>query len=64
MRTVRRVKRVITPDVLRAALAQVHVAPTPPRSLARMILDAIEVGYAKFELANPMSQRSKSAQAR
>ena len=64
MRTVRRAKRVITPDVLRAALAQVEVAAPPPRSLSRVILDAIEVGYAKLELAYPLRHRSDSARAR
>lgn len=56
-------RRVITPEILRAALADVHVVPPAPRSLARVILDAIEVGYAKLELATPMRRltlRSRS----
>ena len=57
MRAVRpRRRRVITPKVLRAALAQVDVTPPAPRSLAQVIRDAIDVGYATFELAHPMLQ--------
>ena len=44
------VKRVITPKVWRAALAQVCVEPPAARSMLSVILDAIEVGYAKLEL--------------
>jgi hypothetical protein len=51
---------VITPDVLRAALAQVHVVPPAPRSLLRVLLDAIEVGYAELELASPIRDRINS----
>lgn len=47
-------RRVITPAVLRAALAQVEVAPPAPRSLSRVLLDAIDVGYATIELAHPL----------
>jgi hypothetical protein len=46
-----KLKRVITPEIWRAALAQVVVEPPAPRSLLRVILDAIELGYAKLELA-------------
>ena len=47
----RAVTRTITPEIMRAALAEVRVAPPAPRSLLSVILDAIEVGYAKLELA-------------
>jgi hypothetical protein len=43
--------KLITPEIWRAALAQVTVEPPAPRSLLRVILDAIELGYAKLELA-------------
>lgn len=56
----RAVRRVITPEILRTALAQVEVAPPAPRSLARVILDAIEVGYAKLELVSPIRHRMTS----
>jgi hypothetical protein len=51
---------VITPDILRAALAQVNEEPPAPRSLLRVLLDAIEVGYAKLELASPIRDRFNS----
>ncbi len=56
----RPLRRVITPEVLRAALAQVEVKPPTPRSLARVILDAIEVGYATIELAHPLTHSMPS----
>ena len=46
--------RTITPEIMRAALAEVHVVRPAPRSLLSVILDAIEVGYAKLELASPV----------
>jgi hypothetical protein len=57
---VRAVRRVITPEILRAALAEVRVVPTPTRPLARVILDAIEDGYAKLELATPIRSMTAS----
>lgn len=45
--------RVITPEILRAALGDVHVLPPAPQSLFRLIIDAIEAGRVKVEVAVP-----------
>ncbi|HEY5921147.1 MAG TPA: hypothetical protein VIV11_05730 [Kofleriaceae bacterium] len=44
-------RRTITPEILRAAIALTNVVPSSPRSLLCVILDAIEVGYAKVDFA-------------
>ena len=51
MTKLRAVTRTITPEIMRAALAEARVEPRAPRSLLSVLLDAIEVGYAKLELA-------------
>ncbi len=51
MAKLRAVTRTITPEIMRAALAEVRSEPPARRSLLSVLLDAIEVGYAKLELA-------------